>query len=364
MKTILKLISAILFAFILSPLTQSTAQSVGSNLTTGESVLAVLGVQAGATIIMHMAPANGMVLNDTVVLTEMWERGVLEKLRFMGNFYDYLLPKDNWVNNNVINLADAGADPEVLINNNVYPIAVNPRLDLPIALALNKYETTNTAVTDAELYARSYDKIASVVDQHGNVLQEQMRAHALWAISPAANNTASSSFVIKTTGANVAADSRKRLLRADIYRLARLMDDAKIPRQGRHLVLCGKHTEDLLLEDVTLMNQVTSAQTGSPASMIAGFVIHFDVYTPSYTLVAGAPNKKAYGAAPAGTDKASSIAFHSLRAWKAAGSTKMYYGAAETDPQNRQTVVGFTQYGAGGLLKLEGSGAIVDEVNS
>ena len=48
---------------------------------------------------------------------------------------------DEYVNNNVINLAEAGVDPDVLINNTTYPVPIQERTDTPLTLALDYFDT-------------------------------------------------------------------------------------------------------------------------------------------------------------------------------------------------------------------------------
>ena len=90
--------------------------------------------------------------------TATWLDGVPDYSRYVGN--------------NVIHLVDVGADPDVLINNTTYPIPIQELPDGDIAITLDKFQTKVTPITDDELYALSYDKIASVKERHGNSISE------------------------------------------------------------------------------------------------------------------------------------------------------------------------------------------------
>ena len=69
---------------------------------------------------------------------------------------------------NKINLAEAGVEPEVLFDNNVYPVAVESRTDIPLEIALHTLDTKNTVVRNIEAMELAYDKMASVVRGHKN----------------------------------------------------------------------------------------------------------------------------------------------------------------------------------------------------
>jgi hypothetical protein len=54
-----------------------------------------------------------------------------------------------FVENNTLNLAEAGVNPTVLLNNTTYPIPIADRTDLPIAIPIDRFDTENTSIKDA-----------------------------------------------------------------------------------------------------------------------------------------------------------------------------------------------------------------------
>lgn len=351
-------ISKIFFSLLMSVMMVFFAnEAVGTNLTRGEVLGSAAMVSVGYSVVHSIAPTSAAGQLNATVLREMFEGRLIDQLRTISNWMSVIPNRDQYVGNNVIHLNKIGADPTVLINNTVYPIATAARVDDDVPLALNKYDTTNTKVTDDELYAVSYDKIDSVNTQHKDTLAENIGKHIHWSLTPPSNNVGLKSFVITTTGA--ADGTRKRLIRADLYRLQKLLSNANIPLEGRNIILSPEHVEDLLLEDVNLQNQLTDAGNGKTASMIAGFQLWFSSYAPHFDNTGA---KKAYGSAVAGTDRFASTVFLQKRTWKAFGDTTLYVAEAKGDPQNRETVMGYRQYAAGGLDNLEGSGAIVSAV--
>mgnify|MGYP003110037269 CR=1 FL=1 len=243
--------------------------------------------------------------------------------------------KNNWVNNDVIKLNEIGADPEVLINNNTYPIAVAARPDESTVISLFKYDTTNTVVTDDEIYALPYDKIGSVQMQHRETLEEQTADHGLHSLAPY-ENTATSP-IIETTGETV--DGRKRMVYADLDNLKKKLNKLKVPLKGRVLVLSTDHASDLCIEDKDLRNQLANHKEGTPPPRMAGFDLYEDVYAPKYD---GSTQKIAFNSVTEG--KEASVYFYAPRTAKAKGSVKRYARLAENDPENRETTMGFRLY--------------------
>jgi hypothetical protein len=334
-----------------------TNDVVGSNLNRGEIVGAGAAVSVGYTLIHNLSPEGTFSNANQTVLTELFTGQLIEKLRTMQNWISAVTNRDEYVGNNVIHLNEIGADPTVLINNTVYPIAISNRTDNDVPLALNKYETTNTRITDDELYAITYDKVDSVVNQHKETLAERIGNHIHWSLTPPANNVAAKSFVVRTTGETVG--TRKRLRRADLFALQTQMSNAQVPLENRHIILCPEHVEDLLIEDTNLQNQLTDQGNGRASARIAGFNLWFSSYAPHFDNTGA---KKAFGSAIVSTDRFASTVFYGPRTWKAYGDTKMYVQLAEAAPTTRETVAGFRQYAAGGLNNLEGSGAVVSAV--
>ena len=318
------------------------AYSFGGNVDT-HLVSSTLDFAKDAT-----APTLGFA---AVAKKEMAERELIKHFRHSGTWLDRVPSKNQWVGNDVIKLNEIGADPDVLINNSTYPITVAQRTDTSTAISLFKYDTTNTKITDDELYALPYDKPGSVQQQHRETLEERTQEHALHSLAPAANTT--STPIIETTGADDGS-GRLRLTSADLINYKKKLDNLKIPAKGRVLVLCPDHVADLLLEDKALNMQYQNHTTGAIAKNYYGFEIYEDIYSPLYT--AGL-TKIPFGSATEGT--AASVLFLASRTAKARGSVSRYMSKAEDDPKNRETVVGFRLYFIAIPTSLLGQGAIV-----
>lgn len=299
----------------------------------------------------------------SVVLKQLWLAMLLEKFRFESTWAAGIRSETSFVGNDVIHLNKIGADPKVLINNTIYPIATASREDNDVIVSLSKYETENTRISDDELYGLPYDKPGSVLTQHRETLQQGMMAHGLFTIAPLQATTGTP--VLVTTGptAELLPDGtyRRRLVPEDIIRHKRKYDDLKIPKLGRKLVLCSEHVEDLLLTSQVFKDQYHNITEGKILPLY-GFEIHEDVNTVSYTL--STKVRKAYGATSLNGDAAASVSFYNGRVFQATGSQNMYYREASLDPETRSSVAGFRQYGIIMPYDRDSQGAIISGRNA
>lgn len=312
-------------------------------------------VASVAAIALFIAPKAGVTngFYADVALNRKAEQLLLTSFRHESTFMEALVSKNDWVNNDIIDLTEIGADPAVLIDNNTYPIAVAARVDDSAPVKLKKFETENTKVTDDELYALPYDKIGSVQQQHRLTLEETTMTYGLHSLAPLANTAETP--VISTTGSDDGT-GRKRMKAADIIAMKTKLDLLKVPKNGRVLVLSAIHASDLLVDDLNFNTRYQNTTTGVIAQNYYGFRVYESTYNPVWN----AGSKVAYGAAPAGGDKNGSVVFYAPHAIKATGSVKRYMREAATDPENRQSVIGFSLYHIVLPMRKLGTGAIID----
>lgn len=274
------------------------------------------------------------------VLLQLWETELSNKFRHEHGWLSAVPSRDNYVNNDAINLSEIGVDPSVLINTTLNKIPVQRREDGQKIIALNQFDTENTVITEEELVALPYDKEGSVLRQHREVLEETTGEYSLYNLAPASNST--NTPIVATTGSDNGS-SRKRLTSTDIINLKKKFDDLKIPKQGRILVLCNDHVSDLLVEDLNgnFSQAYNNRATGAISTNYYGFTVYESAYNPVYN---GSNVKKAWGAAAAVTDRNASIAFYNMRAVKAKGSVQIFIDRAENNPETRQSTFGARLY--------------------
>lgn len=112
------------------------------------------------------------------VFTEVWTGEMVKAFRTAADnlgWYDRIKSYDQYVDNDVIHFTELGGDPEVLVNNTTYPLDIETLTDADKPISLDHFDTTATPVTDDELHACSYDKMASVQERHREALKEKVR---------------------------------------------------------------------------------------------------------------------------------------------------------------------------------------------
>ena len=332
MKRIEMLMCAVLFNCIFGGV---VAGAAGLDPSVGAVGMNAVGLVMG----MGEVPA-GMLRAG--VYTEIWTGELVKYLRrgLEATFLDGIPDNSSAVDKDVIHLVDVGVDPDVLINNTTYPIDLQSLEDADIPIGLDKFQTKVTPITDDELYAISYDKIASVKERHGNAINDAKFAKAAHALC-AQSNTAKTP-VLSTSGSTDPSTGRKKITPKDIVAMKRAMDKLKVPATGRRLVLCSDHVNDLLEADQNFKEQYNNInRTEGTVGRLYGFDIYEFANNPVYS-TAGV--KKGVNATPGTGEFQCSFAFYVNRVFKATGSTKMYWSPAETDPEYQRNKVNFRHY--------------------
>lgn len=309
------------------------ALAVGVAPWIGAVALNVIAIAVGACL-----PKDALRVG---VFTEVWTGELVKSLRggLEGSWLDGVPDQSTIVNNDVIHLVEVGVDPDVLINNTTYPIPSQALEDKDIAVKLDKFQTKVTPITDDELYAASYDKMARVKESHANALNDSKftkAAHALCAQQDSAKTP-----ILKTTGERDATTGRLRLTMADVVALKAAMDKLGVPAENRRLVLCPDHANDLLLVSQTFREQYNIDRATGKVGKFYGFDVYEYANTPLYTQ---AGKKKNLGVAAGDGEFNCSFAFYTPRVFKATGSTKMYYSEAATDPEYQRNKINFRHY--------------------
>ena len=301
-------------------------------------VAGALGMNALSAVVSTAMPSGVM---RAGVLKEIWTGEMVKALRefLVGSWLDGIPDNSSLVDNDVIHLVDVGVDPDVLVNNTTYPIPLQNLDDADITISLDKFQTKVTPVTDDELYAISYDKISRVKESHSNAINDSKfakAAHALCATSHTAKTP-----VLTTSGARDEATGRLKLTPADIVAMKRALDNLKVPVDNRRLVLCPDHVNDLLEADQNFKEQYNINRGEGTVARMYGFDIYTFGNNPYYTT---GGEKKAVGATASAGEFQCSFAFYTKRVFKATGSTKMYWSAAENDPEYQRNKVNFRHY--------------------
>lgn len=337
--------------------------ALAANFLIGAACCSAAGISpwiggVGLPVVSLASPLFGIEGVRGSIYLEVWTGELIKAFRNSAEsigWYSRIRSYDSKVGNEVIHFVDIGGDPAVLINNTTYPIPIVALDDTGKGISLDKYQTEVTPVTDDELYAISYDKIASVIERHREAIDETKYSRALHALAPQTNTGATP--VILTTGEDDGA-GRATLTKSDVIAMKKKYDKMKVPITGRILVLCPDHVNDLLENDQKFAQQYYNYTTGKIANLY-GFEVYEYVDCPYFT--ASTLTKKAWGVVPGAGDFQASVAFFAPRAMRADGTTKPYFSEAASDPENQQNLMNFRHYSICLPLRNEAMGAIVSD---
>lgn len=259
-----------------------------------------------------------------------------------GAWLNELTSMDHMVDANTINLAECGADPDVVENNNVWPLTPAQRDDENILIPLATFDTKPTHVTNVEELETAYNKQESVAKQHVKTLQKKASMSAAYNIAPASHTTDTP--VLKTTGAD-RGDGTKALTFKDITELSLAFNEGDLPQEGRVLLLCPKHQADLKNENMKQYKEMLLD------GKLDGFKVYMYTGNPKYDAAAG--TKMPYGSA-VGAD--ASVAFVNSEVMRA-------MGAIEGEPERRWAdyrgwLIGFQMRFVAMPFRKYGTGAI------
>lgn len=270
---------------------------------------------------------------------EVWEGRVRQTLEngAVADFLDGVQELDGDVQQmgekNLIHIPTTQFSPEVLINNNTYPLAVQEYDDDEVVVNLDKYQTRPTKLTDDQIIGASYERIDAVTKAQTNNINARKYKKALHSIAPTQDDPAKGNIVLAIAGTECAYE--------DLVALKEKADDAGWPEEGRRLVLCNKHYNALLKDRKNFGDQLVNYRSGQVSPVIAGWEIKKHIASPHYN---SSNKKKVFGEVATGGDKPASIAFVLENTAKKTGLTKQYFSEAGKDPENQANLLSYRHY--------------------
>lgn len=280
---------------------------------------------------------------------EIWIDVIKEGLYPDNSFLTASVDMSELVEYNTINLAEAGVDPNVLINNNIFPVPVVARVDIPLALPLDVFDTENTVVRNLEEIETAYNKMESVVRSHRNALRLMDGRQAAYNWAPQID--APFHPVLKTTGA---ANSYgwKSLTFEDVLELETKFMGIDANPDELNLCLNHVHLGDLKKQDLGMF------KTFMKDRKLFSFNVFIFSRTPHYDTATA--TKKAFGAVPGPLDTLSSVAWMKSEVMKCEGDYDVF--AKYKDPEERGDVIGFQQRFLALPIRNKYHGAIFSDI--
>lgn len=261
---------------------------------------------------------------------QIWIDAIMEGFMPDASFLGDSVDMSEFVDNDSINLAEAGVDPAVLIDNTTYPVATAGRADLPLNLALHTFDTENTVVRNIEKKELAYNKVESVVRAHKNALLKKESAFAAHNWSPTQNGEFTP--VFGTAGA-VNRAGYKAMSFEDILNMIAKYRMLDVDIADIVAVMHPIHHADLQAEDMKLYKNMLG--TGKI------FGVATKSFSKTATFDAATGKKKAFGAAAGDNDTISSLVYAKTQVMRAVGTTDVF--TTLNDPSARGDILGYQQ---------------------
>ncbi|MFV0403650.1 MAG: hypothetical protein ACK5KV_06840 [Bacteroides graminisolvens] len=321
-KFILSLLSATLFNFMTSGLFASAL---------GVDHQVMFGVQMGLALIpLHLTGCLADGLNR-----EIWLPDIIEKFYPDDSFVTFSRDFSMWADNEYLNLQEAGIDPRVFIDNQIYPIPIVQRDDTPYKIPMKRFDTENTVHINAIEIEESAAKRQSVINGHKKSLQTQFATLAAYNWAPKKDGINTPVLKLNSGTASKQGTGYYAMSYDKILALSTQLDLLNVPKEGRILVLHPYHATDLQLQDLEMFK--TFFNTGT----MFGFKVFISSLTPRYN---GATGEKVEWEAPVrSTDAISSMVYYTDAVCRAKKGEDMYYRLR--DPEYRGDVIGFNMRG-------------------
>lgn len=299
---------------------------IGMLLYVNPLIAAAVWVIAGCMVSFLPIFPSGAIRSG--VLKEIWIDVLKENFYPDTSFLVDSTDMSDLVEHNAINLAECGADPNVLIDNATFPIPMSERVDAPIRLPLRVLDTESTWVRNIEEMQTAYNKMESVISQHRNVLRTKSAELAAWNWAASTDTTFTP---VKTASGGNNGGGLKRLLFEDIIGLETRFNEAEIPYEDRIIVLTPQHQADLQVQDINLYKSIMSG------SALFGFKVRAFSRNPLFNITTGA--KVPFGTALASGFSRATFAYAKSEVMRADGTVDMFY--KEKDPDYKGDIINF-----------------------
>jgi hypothetical protein len=243
----------------------------------------------------------------------------LEKQIWIGDIKEQPIPDSSfmmestdmsqYVDNNKLNLAEAGIDPGVhedYFNGNENELPTASITDIPSEVVLRSYSTEQTRHRNLQEVELSYNKRKSITQRHKNAIIKKLHDRAAHAWSPVVNDEFNK---IITLGPNDSVIDAMLELEA-FYMDLDLTDNLNI-------CLTSDHMKRIKKENKVLYKEIKA----NKGDIFYGFKIHNTSRNPIYT-AAGA--KKPFGSVFSAGDKKASFGWCKDETFRCFGDLEMY----------------------------------------
>jgi hypothetical protein len=260
--------------------------------------------------------------------TEVWVADIEEQLYNDAAFVRFSVDHSEFVVNKTVHVPQGGVIPGVTVNRAVFPATITERTDTDLTYNVDSYSTDPIRVRDFEDMQLSYSKRNSVLGQHVEVLDQRIGDQVAynWSTETAARHVITSG-AVSAFGPD-GTQNRRLLTKNDIAKAKKILDNDRVPKEGRYLLLTNEMYTNLLEGEAELLRKDFMNRANVPdgaIDRIFGFWILTRETVVNYAGVVAGSARKAIGAAAGAGDAFGAIAWHTSAVARAKGSIKVFY---------------------------------------
>lgn len=280
---------------------------------------------------------------------EIWINSIIEEFFPNNSFVSRSVDHSGYVNGAKVHVPIAGNGPIVTkftgSATDTVPVQAQRRSDSEGTYDMERYYTKPITIDNLLSVELSYDKRSSIMKQCKEALQKAVMDDLLakWGFA--------TTQAVATTGS--LESGRKKVKRADILAVKRLMDAADVPSDGRCFILDAEMYNQLL-DSLTDAEAVNFAAGANGETGVIGRLLGFEFYMRSQVLKATASGGVVYNPDP--TDVLAGFAWHPTCVSRALGDIEVF--ESERDPGYFGDVISFAMRAGGSALRPNGQGIV------
>jgi hypothetical protein len=285
----------------------------GINTATGADLPIVetaLGFSATTATVQYYLPSfmNGIL--SMALQTEVWVAGIKDQPVPDTSFVMASTDMSEYVENNILHLAEAGIDPQVFedyFSGNEDPLPIQDVADIPSEVVLKTYSTAQTRHRQLQEIELNYNRRTNVIGRHRSALDKNLGLVAAHSWTPTQDGSGNK--VIKLGENDSVLDG--------IIDLRSFYKDNDMFGEPLNICLSSEHDARILKEDKKLYKEINSEE----GFILYGFRVYGYSKNPFYT---AAGVKKPFGAAVEAGDTQATFTWATNEVFRSFGDVDMY----------------------------------------
>lgn len=216
--------------------------------------------------------------------TEVWVQDIQDNLFASDKFISLIGTDDSqYISNLRVHIPQAGANPTVKKNRNVFPAEIGLRVDTDLTYNMAQFTTDPVMVSNLDELQNSYDKRMSVMKQHISKLSNTIANNTLYSWTPATVAPNGVTRLVTTSGtaqstflAPGATGARNSFAFKDLQKAAQILDNDNIDDEERYLIVPANLYWDLYNSNTTFQKYLeygSATQATGRVPELAGFKI-------------------------------------------------------------------------------------------